>query len=347
MTDPTEDNTYFTRLTAGSDIFREGDAAAEMFIIQEGQVEICKQVDGQERRVAVLEEGDFFGEMAILEDLPRSASARALTACLMIRMDRATFDKMARHNPEIPIRMLRKLCRRLRATNPLLLDVDPGPETAGTPPLPTEIVSQASAILTKDTKPPPPPVAPDSADSAAPPPPPGAGDSIKPPEPPEPPPLPVVAEGAAPPTHPTPAPPPPPAPPAPPAAPVPPRAAPDLDPPTEPIAGESIVHAKLVHLASQSEFFLAPGPETFIGRFDAAAGFNPDIDLRSIDTEHSISRRHAKILRREDGFFIREEVGTTNGTYVNGQRIAVGQDFELANGDEVSFGLSRTTFEIH
>lgn len=115
---------FFTRVAAGESIFRESEPGTEMYIIQEGQVEILKESDAQERRLAVLEEGDFFGEMAILEDMPRTAGARALTPCALLRIDRSTFNQLIRHNPEISVRMLRKLCHRLRETNPLLLDTD-------------------------------------------------------------------------------------------------------------------------------------------------------------------------------------------------------------------------------
>src|SRR5688572_14064782 len=81
---------------AGSYLFREGDLGTEMFILQEGQVEILKAVAGVDEQLAVLEKGDFFGEMSLLEDLPRTASARAVTECKVIRINGATFDQMLR-----------------------------------------------------------------------------------------------------------------------------------------------------------------------------------------------------------------------------------------------------------
>ena len=64
-------------LKAGEYVFREGDLGTEMYIINEGKVEILNQVGDEEQLLAVLEKGDFFGEMSVLEDLPRAASARA------------------------------------------------------------------------------------------------------------------------------------------------------------------------------------------------------------------------------------------------------------------------------
>ncbi len=248
MTDPQ----FLSQFAAGQMIFREGDAGTEMYIIQEGRVEILMHLRGQERRVAVLEEGDFFGEMAILEDLPRSASARALGDCVLLRIDETTFDQMARHNPEVPVRMLRKLSRRLREANPILLDVDPR-AAAGEVHVPAE--PQAPAA------------------------------------------------------------------------------------PAKPARG----HPRLVHAGI--EFPLASGEETFIGRPDAATGFTPDVDLRQVDTSRSTSRRHARIVRRGDTYLLREEIGTANGTFVNGKRLATGVEVELRSGDEVRFGAVSTVFQ--
>lgn len=108
--------------SAGDIVFSEGQEGAEMYIIQTGEVEILKESDGDNVRLALLEEGDFFGEMAILEDLPRTATARAVTDCILVRIDRGTFDQLVRHDPEIAVRMLRKLSHRLRQAGPALID---------------------------------------------------------------------------------------------------------------------------------------------------------------------------------------------------------------------------------
>jgi len=94
-------------------IFDAGTMGDAMYIIQQGEVEILRPGREQER-LALLEEGDFFGETALLEDMPRVASARAVTDCELLRIDSSVFDQMVRHNPEIPVRMLRKLAKRLR-----------------------------------------------------------------------------------------------------------------------------------------------------------------------------------------------------------------------------------------
>jgi CRP-like cAMP-binding protein len=71
---------FTVEFEAGETIFKENDLGTEMYIVHEGRVEILKDLSGEQRSLAVLEKGDFFGEMAILEDLPRTATARAQTA---------------------------------------------------------------------------------------------------------------------------------------------------------------------------------------------------------------------------------------------------------------------------
>jgi hypothetical protein len=115
---------HIVQFAAGREIFREGDAGDDMFIIKAGEVEIYRTVSGKDLRVVMLEEGDFFGEMAVLEEEPRMASARALTDCDLMRIDGSTFDQLVRHNPEIPVRMLRKLSRRLREVADGMVCVD-------------------------------------------------------------------------------------------------------------------------------------------------------------------------------------------------------------------------------
>lgn len=242
---------FVVEFDEGEHVFREGELGTEMFIIQEGRVEILKELQGEQRPLAVLEKGDFFGEMAILEDLPRTAGARALTPVKLLMINGSTFDQMLRTNPEIAVRMMRKLSRRLRETDRMLREslgrVDPQPMVE-MPPAAVEVPSPAS------------------------------------PE-------------------------------------------------------------RLLHVKSGIEFFLSLGPETTIGRRDPVTGIHPDIDLTPADTQRSISRRHAKIFRRAGKYFLVEEIGTMNGTFVNNVRIETGVPTEMKPGDEIRCGLVPLLFE--
>src|SRR5437867_1644334 len=70
---------FLTHFEKGHVLFHEGDAGEDMFIIQSGKVAIKKRVkEGGDATLAILEKGDFFGEMALLERLPRSATAEVI-----------------------------------------------------------------------------------------------------------------------------------------------------------------------------------------------------------------------------------------------------------------------------
>ncbi len=108
---------YGKRFPAGTVLFREGDSGEEMYILQSGRVKISKRIRGVEKTLATLEKGEFFGEMAILNDKPRSASAETIEDSDMLVIDRKTFESLLRSNVEIAIRFIKRLADRLRETN--------------------------------------------------------------------------------------------------------------------------------------------------------------------------------------------------------------------------------------
>jgi len=229
---------------AGDYIFREGELGTEMYIIHEGKVEILNRIAEEDRVLAVLEKGDFFGEMSVLEDLPRAASARALTDTRLLQINGSTFDQMLQGNPEIAVRMMRKLSRRLRETDDMLK---------------TSFGNRMSPLAREMPTP-----------------------AVQ-----------IPAEGPE----------------------------------------------RLVHAASGMEFPLALGPETTIGRRDPVTGIFPDVDLTPVDNQRSVSRRHAKIYRRGPKFFLSEEIGTMNSTFLRGERLETGIPGEIHPGDELRFGV--------
>ena len=105
---------------AGEKIFAQGDLGTEMFIIHEGEVEIIKHIAGESHLLSRLEKGDFFGEMALLEALPRSADAVAVSYVKVVAINGSRFDEMLRKNPEVAVRIIRKYSKRLREANELL-----------------------------------------------------------------------------------------------------------------------------------------------------------------------------------------------------------------------------------
>jgi glucose-6-phosphate 1-dehydrogenase len=80
----------------GDVIINKGDVGREMYVLARGQVEV---LDGAGKRVALMGEGDFFGEMALLSSAPRTATVRAVTPCDLYVLGKADFDKVLRDHP--------------------------------------------------------------------------------------------------------------------------------------------------------------------------------------------------------------------------------------------------------
>jgi CRP-like cAMP-binding protein len=245
---------FLTKHRKGDVLFQEGDEGDTMFIIQSGTVAIKKSVaGGGEVQVAMMEKGDFFGEMTILERQPRSAKAEMLEDGALIAINSETFGEMLRSNPEIAVRMLRKYSLRLREMDHLL-------ETMGA----------------------------------------------------EPPARPQVAA----------------------APPVPPVPAPAAQAPAMAPAAEPAPFAFLVSKTSGVRYPVVKN-EALLGRFDSVTGTHPDVDLTKEENSRNISRRHARLLRKDGKFFLAEEIGAMNGTFINGQRLANGVMNVLSDGDEI------------
>ncbi len=242
-------NQHTVEVTSGEFVFQEDDLGTDMYIVHEGQIEILESVGMEMKRLAVMEKGDFFGEMSLLDDLPRNASARALKDSRLLRINGSMFVQMLRKEPEIAIRIMRKFSRRLRDADRMLKQAISGLE----------------------------------------------GTSIA-----------VAAE----------------------------------------VPGPERRHAKecLRDEKSGMTFYLLEGEETTVGRKDPVTGIYPGIDLTPVDSQRSTSRRHAKIYRKGDKFYVAEGIGTMNGTFVASTRLETGVPMEIEDGDEVRFGVVGLTF---
>jgi CRP/FNR family transcriptional regulator, cyclic AMP receptor protein len=103
-------------------VFHEGEVGDAFYAVLEGKVRISKYVAGiGEEALAVLEKGSYFGEMALIDEFPRSASAIAHTDCRLLLMDKADFNRLLSQNKELAYKLLWVFCqtlsRRLRETN--------------------------------------------------------------------------------------------------------------------------------------------------------------------------------------------------------------------------------------
>jgi len=243
---------FMVRYGAGERIFTEGDLGTTMYIVQSGKVRLFRVAEGQKRIHGMMEKGDFFGEMSILEGLPRTMAAEAVEDSELIEINSMTFDKMIKGNIEIAIRMLRKLSIRLREAERRIEGLQADGRTAAP-------ARPANAPRPKAT-------------GTA-----GTGTRLE-----------VEGEGAV---------------------------------------------------------FPVAGNETLVGRFDPVTELMPDVDLTQVDLKRSVSRRHARLVRTNDGFVLTEEVGALNGTFVNGTKLVTGRAHPVADGDKISFGMVKLVFK--
>src|SRR5512144_2521493 len=114
MADDPLSQRFSKKFPRGTVLFREGDPGREMFVVQAGRVQIAKRVGSVEMLLATLGQGEFFGEMSILNNKPRSATATVSEEAQLLVIDPKTFDAMIRGNAEIAIRMIKKLADRLQ-----------------------------------------------------------------------------------------------------------------------------------------------------------------------------------------------------------------------------------------
>jgi CRP-like cAMP-binding protein len=240
---------FVKHFTKGTVLFNEDDPGEEMYIIRSGRVAIRKRIPGQgDVIVAELEKGDFFGEMAVLERIPRTAGAEMLDDGDLIVIGSDIFGDMVKSNPEIAVRMLRKYSLRLRETTKQIEQLKK---------------QQPAAQMTTMER------------------------------------LPEMR-----------------------------KVAPPVAASTEPLA----------YFVSKStgNVFAVLKAESLIGRFDSVTGQSPEIDLTQEDTSRNISRRHARLVLRDGEFQVAEEIGTMNGTFVNGHKLTTGVLRPIKDGDELT-----------
>ncbi len=101
----------------GQFIFKEDEVGNEMYIIGRGEVEILKKTDNGQKVLMTLKMGDVFGEMALIDDSHRSASAVAKGQTALIVINDTVFDKIVLNNPQFALKLIKVLSKRLRNSN--------------------------------------------------------------------------------------------------------------------------------------------------------------------------------------------------------------------------------------
>ena len=104
----------------GQYIMRQGDTGVGAFIIRSGKVEVVQEKDGKETKLATLGAGDVVGEMALLDEFPRSASVRAVEQTSALGIQRWHFKGILESHPQLALALLPILTRRIRNAEGML-----------------------------------------------------------------------------------------------------------------------------------------------------------------------------------------------------------------------------------
>ena len=110
------------KLRKGEVLFRFGELGTSMVVIEEGNIAISVPVENEhkEMQISVLHEGEFVGELALIDGLPRTATARAVEECRVQEMKRDDFVAFLLERPTVAISMMSEMGKRLRSTNELV-----------------------------------------------------------------------------------------------------------------------------------------------------------------------------------------------------------------------------------
>lgn len=101
--------------SSGTNIVTEGEVGVAMFVISDGSVEVVKNDGGNEVKIDELRRGGFFGDMALFENFPRSATVRATSDVTCLALTEWDVHAELRETPAVSIQMLKALVRRLRS----------------------------------------------------------------------------------------------------------------------------------------------------------------------------------------------------------------------------------------
>ncbi|HET6928195.1 MAG TPA: Crp/Fnr family transcriptional regulator [Hyphomicrobiaceae bacterium] len=112
------------KLRRGATIFAKGDAGTQLIAVLSGRVKmVVSSPEGREAVLNVVHEGEVFGEIALFDGCPRTASAIALTECELLSIDRRHFLPLVREQPDVAIKLIEILCARLRRSSEQYEDI--------------------------------------------------------------------------------------------------------------------------------------------------------------------------------------------------------------------------------
>ena len=112
--DPMKLGELGTVYRAGETIVRQGEVGEHMYVIQSGRVEVVRESEAGQVKLAELREGDFFGEMALFDRDVRSATVRPVREARVLTIDKKVFLRKIHEDPSLAFRIMQKMSRRIR-----------------------------------------------------------------------------------------------------------------------------------------------------------------------------------------------------------------------------------------
>ncbi len=128
---------------AGEIILRENDTGETAYVIERGRVEVTKKLAGQKVHLAYMGAGEIFGEMSVIDDMPRSATFTAVEKTAASEIQRELFFETLQTDPEIVVNLLKVFFERLREANATILHL----QKVGSQPLSPPPSAKAHVIV--------------------------------------------------------------------------------------------------------------------------------------------------------------------------------------------------------
>ncbi len=114
-------------VSTGDAVFREGEPGREMFVVLDGEVELTRSVRGRQASIARVARNDWFGEMSMLDILPRPTTARVVQKALLLRVTCHDLDSLYRRDMKaytlLVLNIAREMSRRLRTADAMIADM--------------------------------------------------------------------------------------------------------------------------------------------------------------------------------------------------------------------------------
>jgi CRP/FNR family cyclic AMP-dependent transcriptional regulator len=101
------------RLAAGETVFEKGSSPDALYVVVSGRVAIVDAIHGEEREIAVIDPGDFFGELSLALHTTRTRTARARQPSELLVVPRAAFDELSKAHPGLPARIVDAFSERM------------------------------------------------------------------------------------------------------------------------------------------------------------------------------------------------------------------------------------------